>query len=154
MCLLWTIFNNNYSYELKTHVVIITNQTMISFLFCIIIYITGIYGQKVYVYEDPAVDWSYLLDCYEEQNAVSILLDERVEHAQNTGEVWMHKNALLYENRVFDPVDADFFYVPMYIAISSNMDLRSGSLMCKGLTHSQRLEKALDFITKSLCQVF
>ena len=122
---------------------------MLSFLFCIIIYITGIFGQKVYVYEDPAVDWSYLLDCYEEQNDVSILLDERVEHAQNTGEIWMHKNALLYKNRVLDPADAEYFYVPMYIALSSNMDVRSGSLMCNGLTHSQRLEKALDFITKS-----
>jgi hypothetical protein len=112
-------------------------------------FINLINGQKLYVYEDPAVDWSYLLDCYEEQNGISILLDERTEHGQNTGEIWMHKGAQAYENRVYDPLEADFFYVPMYIAVSSNMDLRSGSLMCQGLTHSDRLEKALDFITKS-----
>ena len=112
-------------------------------------FINLIYGQKLYVYEDPAVDWSYLLDCYEEQNGSSILMDERSERGQNSGEIWMHKSALLYENRVYDPLEADLYYVPMYIAVSSNMDFRGGSLMCQGLTHSERLEKALDFITKS-----
>ena len=104
---------------------------------------------RVYIYEDPAVDWSYLLDCYEEQNGFSILMDERQEHAQNTGEIWMHKGAQIYENRVYDPREADLFYMPIYIALSSNMDFRAGSLTCQGLTHTERVKKALDFITKS-----
>lgn len=104
---------------------------------------------RVYIYEDPAVDWSYLLECYEEQNGKSILFDERQEHAQNSGEIWMHKGAQKYENRVYDPREADLFYMPIYLALSSNMDFRSGSLMCQGLTHTERVKKALDFITKS-----
>ena len=104
---------------------------------------------RVYIYEDPAVDWSYLLDCYEEQNGISILMDERQEHAQNSGEIWMHKAAQIYENRVYDPREADLFYMPIYLALSSNMDFRAGSLTCQGLTHTERVKKSLDFITKS-----
>ena len=106
-------------------------------------------GPKVYIYDDPAIDWSYLLQCYEDQYGTSILMDERQEHAQNSGEIWMHKGAQKYENRVYDPREADLFYMPIYLGLSSDMNFRSGSLLCKGLTHTERVKIALDFITKS-----
>ena len=104
---------------------------------------------KIYVYDDPVLDWSYLVECYEEKYNVSPYLDERVEHAQNTGEIWMHQSALVYSNRVYDPESADLFYVPMYIALSSDMDIRSGSLTCRGKSHAERMHEALDFLQKS-----
>ena len=104
---------------------------------------------SIYVYDDPAVDWSFLVECYEEKYGISPMLDERVEHAQNTGEIWMHRSALSYENRVYDPKEADLFYLPLYISLSSDMNIRSGSLKCQGKSHSERMHDALEFIKKS-----
>ena len=39
---------------------------------------------SVYVLEDPIVNWSYLIECYEDKYGISPMEDERVEHAQNT----------------------------------------------------------------------
>ena len=51
---------------------------------------------SVYVLEDPIVNWSYLIECYENKHGISPMEDERVEHAQNTGEIWMYNACLLY----------------------------------------------------------
>ena len=53
---------------------------------------------SVYVLEDPIVNWSYLIECYEDKYGISPMEDERVEHAQNTGEIWMYNAALEYNN--------------------------------------------------------
>ena len=51
---------------------------------------------SVYVLEDPIVNWNYLVECYEDKYGISPMEDERVEHAQNTGEIWMYNAALEY----------------------------------------------------------
>jgi len=103
---------------------------------------------SVYILEDPIVNWSYLIECYEDKHGISPMEDERVEHAQNTGEIWMYNAALEYNNRVYDIEEADFIYVPMMFALSSDFEIRSGSLNCNGETHPERVENALDFITQ------
>ena len=103
---------------------------------------------SIYVLEDPLVNWSYLVECYEDQYGISPLDDERVEHAQNTAEIWMYNAALIYENRVYDIEEADFIYVPMMFVLSSDFEIRSGSLDCNGKTHPERVEDALDFIVQ------
>ena len=106
------------------------------------------HSPKVYIYEDKAVDWSYLLDCYKQKHGIAAWRDEEGEHAQNMAEVWVHQTLLKHQHRTWDPIEADMFYIPLYISVSSDVEPMAGSLMCEGLTHMERMKKALDFLGK------
>lgn len=70
---------------------------------------------SVFVYTDPMLDHSDLIDCYRREHAgVPPWQDERGDMAQNMAEVWMHQALLEHPWRVFDPSEADLFFVPMY----------------------------------------
>lgn len=102
---------------------------------------------KIYVYENSELDWSYLSSCYQDaNNGLLPELDENEEHAQNMGEVWIHRAMLSHPRRVMDPSVANMFYIPLYITVSSNAMPLAGSLLCKGKTHRQRVEEALDYL--------
>lgn len=104
---------------------------------------------KIYVYEHPDVDWSYLSDCYQEaHDGLLPEMDEDGEHAQNMGEVWIHRAMLSHPRRVLDPEKANMFYVPLYVATSSDVEPMAGSLLCNGQTHHERMERALDYLEK------
>jgi len=102
---------------------------------------------KIYIYDDPRVDWSHLIPCYEEQHkGVSPHKDESSEHAQNMGEVWMHQLMLKHPYRTMDPREASMFYVPMYITVSSDAEPLGGSLLCNGKTHMERVSEAIEYL--------
>ena len=103
---------------------------------------------KIYIYEHRDVNWSYLLDCYQEKHGISAWRDEEGEHAQNMAEIWVHQTLLKHPYRTFDPMEADMFYIPLYISVSSDVEPMAGSLMCEGLTHMERMNKALDYLGK------
>ena len=91
---------------------------------------------KIYVYDDPDVDWSYLSGCYQDvHDGLLPELDEDGEHAQNMGEIWIHRAMLSHPRRVHDPDLANMFYIPLYITVSSDAEPMAGSLSCNGKTH-------------------
>lgn len=104
--------------------------------------------QLIYVYEDPAVDWSHLIDCYLDQHGVVPWRHEEGEHAQNMGEVWIHQGLLRHPLRTKDPEKASLFYIPLYAAISSDSEPLLGSLQCNGITHLERVDTAMDYLEK------
>jgi len=111
--------------------------------------LTNVYARipKIYVYDDPDVDWSYLSRCYEEaHDGLLPEMDEDGEHAQNMGEIWIHRAMLSHPRRVYDPEEANMFYIPLYIAVSSDVEPMAGSLICNGETHHERLTRALDYL--------
>lgn len=102
---------------------------------------------KIYVYDNKEVDWSYLTKCYEDaHDGLSPEMDEDGEHAQNMGEVWMHRAMLSHPNRVYYPEEANMFYVPLYITVSSDAGPMAGSLSCDDKTHYERMEDALNYL--------
>jgi len=107
---------------------------------------------RIYVYDDPRVNWSYLIPCYKEQHGgVAPWGDEESEHAQNMGEVWMHRLMMKHPRRTMNPEEASIFYIPMYITVSSDAEPLGGSLTCNGKTHMERVSEALEFLeTESL----
>lgn len=103
---------------------------------------------KIFIYEHRSVDWSYLLDCYQEKHGIAAWRDEEGEHSQNMAEVWVHQTLKKHPHRTWNPLEADMFYIPLYIAVSSDVEPMAGSLMCDGLTHMQRMHNALDYLGK------
>lgn len=101
---------------------------------------------SIYVYDHPAVDWSRLVDCYRQEHGVAPWMDEEREHAQNMAEVWVHQALLRHPRRTHDPESASLFYVPLYVAVSSNAEPHLGSLSCGGQTHQGRMSEALDYL--------
>jgi hypothetical protein len=73
-------------------------------------------------------------------------MDEDGEHAQNMGEVWMHRAMLAHPRRVHDPEIANMFYMPLYVTVSSDAVPMGGSLLCNERTHHERMEDALDYL--------
>lgn len=106
------------------------------------------YSPKIYIYENRELDWSYLLDCYKDKHGVAAWRDEEGEHSQNMAEVWVHQTLLKHNLRTYDPNEADMFYIPLYISVSSDVEPMAGSLMCDGLTHMERMGRALDYLSK------
>lgn len=101
---------------------------------------------KIYVYDNPLVDWSYLIPCYVEKHGVNPWEDESSEKGQNMGEVFMHQIMLNHPSRTMDPSEASIFYIPMYIVMSSDAEPLGGSLMCNGKTHMERVYDAMNYL--------
>ena len=102
---------------------------------------------QIYVYENEELDWSFLSKCYEDTHGgLAPETDEDGEHAQNMAEVWMHRAMLSHPRRVLNPEHANMFYIPLYITVSSDAVPMAGSLLCRGITHYERLEIALDYL--------
>lgn len=101
---------------------------------------------SIYVYDDPAVDWSRLVECYRRKNGVAPWRDEEGEHAQNMAEVWVHQALLRHPSRTLDPSEASLYYIPLYATVSSDAEPRIGSLRCHGETHQERINNALDYL--------
>ncbi|CAM9220616.1 unnamed protein product, partial [Hapterophycus canaliculatus] len=96
----------------------------------------------VYVYEDiPELDHSDLVECYQENSRVAPWQDEQADMAQDMGEIWLHRSVLAHPWRVFDPEEADIFFVPIYPILSINR--------CRGLTHYNRMTTAVKYLIRS-----
>ena len=105
---------------------------------------------SVYVYDDPALDFSDLIDCYRERHGKSPWQDERVDMAQDMGEIWLHRAMLDHPWRVLEPDKANVFYVPIYPVLSYKL-LGPGVKKCSGLTHNQRINNAVVYLhTRSM----
>lgn len=96
---------------------------------------------KVYVYDDPAFNQADLISCHIASKNTAPWQDERFDMAQNMAEIWMHKALLVHPWRVLDPDDADLFYVPVYPVLSY------ANKNCGGMTHLERMTKAVSFLT-------
>lgn len=103
-------------------------------------------NNAIYVYDDPAVDWSRLVGCYVEKHGVSPWRHEEEEHAQNMAEVWVHQALLRHPMRTRDPAEASLFYIPLYVTVSSDATPQLGNLVCENETHYERVDRALDFL--------
>ena len=101
---------------------------------------------NVYVYDDPALDFSDLIDCYRERYGESPWQDERADMAQDMGEIWLHRAMLDHPWRVLEPDQADVFYVPMYPVLSYKLMLGSDAKTCRGLTHNERIKNAVAYL--------
>lgn len=103
---------------------------------------------KVYVYDDPAIDQMDLIPCYRDAFGMSPWQDEHKDGAQDMAEIWLHRAMLEHPWRVSDPDQADLFFVPLYPVVSFKL-LRWKWYEC-GLSHDERLKKAMDYLqTKS-----
>lgn len=103
-------------------------------------------NNAIYVYDDPAVDWSRLVGCYVDRHGVSPWRHEEEEHAQNMAEVWVHQALLRHPMRTRDPAEASLFYIPLYVTVSSDATPQLGNLDCENETHHERMDRALDFL--------
>ncbi|CAM9446786.1 unnamed protein product, partial [Ascophyllum nodosum] len=101
---------------------------------------------NVYVYDDSALDFSDLIDCYRERHDKSPWQDERADMAQDMGEIWLHRAMLDHPWRVLEPDKADVFYVPMYPVLSYKLMLGPDARKCRGLTHIQRIKNAVVYL--------
>ncbi|CAN0189359.1 unnamed protein product [Ascophyllum nodosum] len=101
---------------------------------------------NVYIYDDPALDFSDLIDCYRERYGKSPWQDERADTAQDMGEIWLHRAMLDHPWRVLEPDKADVFYVPMYPVLSYKLMLGPDAKKCRGLTHNQRIKNAVAYL--------
>lgn len=98
---------------------------------------------SVYVYDDPALDQTDLIQCYRDQHdGVPPWQDERADMAQDMGEIWLHQSLLVHEWRVLDPEDADVFFVPLYPVLSAKL-LGISDKKCGGRTHKERIKAAI-----------
>ena len=105
---------------------------------------------SVYVYDDPALDFSDLIDCYLETHGKPPWQDERADMAQDMGEIWLHRAMLEHPWRVLEPDKAAVFYVPIYPVLSFKL-LQGLDVKCGGLTHNQRMKRAVGYLdTKSV----
>lgn len=115
---------------------------------------------RVFVYDVPQLDRTELIECYRRQNdGFSPWQDEHEERAQNTAEIWLHRALLVHPWRVLDPEEADLFYVPVYPMVSQvhdwgrdfkdyrrHFDPTITHHTCEGLTHSERMDAAVDYL--------
>lgn len=102
---------------------------------------------NVYIYDNPALDHSKLINCYRRiNNGVPPWQDEREELAQNMGEIWLHRALLIHPWRVIDPEKADVFFVPMYPILSFHLRGSTGMNTCSGSTHEDRMTDAVEFL--------
>ena len=101
---------------------------------------------NVYVYDDPALDFSDVIDCYREKYGESPWQDERADMAQDMGEIWLHRAMLDHPWRVLEPDQADVFYVPMYPVLSYKLMRGPGAKKCRGLTHNERITNAVAYL--------
>eukprot|EP00903_Cladosiphon_okamuranus_P010490 g9922.t1 len=118
---------------------------------------------SVYVYDDvPELDFSGLIECYRQRNdGVPPWQDEIMDMAQDMGEVWLHRALLSHPWRVLDPWQADLFYIPMYPVLSFKVELGGGAPWepknltrinensCLGLTHTARMDAAVEYLSLS-----
>eukprot|EP00903_Cladosiphon_okamuranus_P010491 g9923.t1 len=118
---------------------------------------------RVYVYDGvPELDFSGLIGCYRERNhGMPPWQDEVADMAQDMGEVWLHRGVLSHPWRVLDPEQADLFYVPMYPVLSFKVELgedspfaannwtRTKDNRCEGLTHTSRMDAAVEYLSLS-----
>ncbi|CAM9956233.1 unnamed protein product, partial [Laminaria digitata] len=97
---------------------------------------------KVYIYEDPVFDHTALIQCYRDHHkGVAPWQDERMDMAQDMGEIWLHQSLLSHPWRVMDPEDADVFFIPLYPVLSFKLLRKNKS--CQGLNHEQRVTKTI-----------
>lgn len=102
----------------------------------------------IYVYDDPALDSTDLIQCYRDRHdGVAPWQDERADMAQDMGEIWLHRALLGHPWRVLDPEDADLFFVPLYPVLGYKL-LGMDKTECKGRTHRQRVDGALNFLER------
>lgn len=92
---------------------------------------------RYYAYPDKALDFSHLLTC---PGAAQLMNSARGEGLQ---EVHVYAALGNHAQRVFDPKDADAFYLPVMEFLS----LRMGR--CNGADHAQRMASALGSLQQS-----
>jgi len=63
------------------------------------------------------------------------------------GEVWFHKAMQVHPWRVNDPEDANLFYIPMYPVLSRKVQDEEPQGRCHGLTHTERMDAAVGYLT-------
>ena len=103
---------------------------------------------NVYVYDSPAFRQADLIQCYRDRHdGLPPWQDERRDMAQDMGEIWLHRALLIHPWRVLDPEDADIFFVPMYPVLSYKLLAEEGG-RCGGLTHNERMARAIQYLTR------
>lgn len=103
---------------------------------------------KVYVYDDPVFDHTAVIQCYRDAHGgVAPWQDERADMAQDMGEIWLHQALLSHPWRVFDPEDADVFYIPLYPVLGFKLLSDDGT--CDGLTHRQMMTRSITHLVKN-----
>ena len=103
---------------------------------------------NVYVYEDPVFDQAAVIQCYRDDNhGVAPWQDEREGKAQDAGEIWYHQAMLSHSWRVFDPEEADIFFIPLYPVLTAKVQKTRSE--CDGLNHHRRITKALMHLVKN-----
>jgi len=107
---------------------------------------------KVFIYDVPELDHGDLIQCWKQRNGgESPWQAQHHDVARNMAEVWLHEALLAHPWRVQYPSQADLFYIPLYPALSYQVSLLAtspGEETCGGWSHEERMETALDFLTR------
>ncbi|CAN0371235.1 unnamed protein product, partial [Laminaria digitata] len=107
---------------------------------------------SVYVYDSPSFRHEDLIKCYRDgHGGLPPWQDERADMAQDMGEIWLHRALLIHPWRVLDPADADIFFVPLYPVLSYKLLVADG-VTCGGLTHNERMTRAIKALSRESTQ--